>query len=396
VFEVMRAVRPEIVYHAAALKHLPLLELHPGEALKTNVHGTLHLLEASLEVGVERFVNVSTDKAADPTSVLGYTKRITERLTAWAAGHDEGTYLSVRFGNVLGSRGSLLSIFQAQIAAGGPVTVTHPEVTRFFMTVEEAVQLVLQATVIGLGGEALVFDMGAAASILDLAQRLTREAPERPEIVFTGLRRGEKLHETLLGKGETDVRPFHPLISHTAVPPLRPALLRGLEPMAADSLSAALAALCGADHDSEPNTLSDSPANDGYLVIAEDGHIVAMSTAPVDWLHVQSWPAGDATFEVPAGAQHADGSAMPPEEHPAIATRSCGKDFSNIICSAQWHDGEQRWLECSSRIVSFGDHRTVVVEFRPIAWDPDPILPAVEDAMARVRDLRRALRDTDR
>jgi len=222
--------RPEVVFHAAALKHQPLLERHPGEAIKTNVWGTLAVLEAAAAAGVDRFVNISTDKAADPCSVLGYSKRIAERLTAHVASETEGTYLSVRFGNVLGSRGSMLGTFHAQIAAGGPLTVTHPEVTRYFMTVEEAVQLVIQAGAIGRDGEALVLDMGQPVAIAEVARRLA-ELAERPvEIVFTGLRPGEKLHESLLGADEEDLRPVHHLVSHVAVPPLSPDDVRRMEP----------------------------------------------------------------------------------------------------------------------------------------------------------------------
>ena len=161
--EVFAEHQPEVVFHAAALKHLPLLQLHPEEGVKTNVLGTLNALEVSVAHGVTRFVNVSTDKAADPTSVLGYTKRITERLSATADDFGDGTYISVRFGNVLGSRGSVLTTFRAQISAGGPVTVTHPDVSRYFMTIEEAVQLVIQAGAIGDGGEVLVLEMGDQA-----------------------------------------------------------------------------------------------------------------------------------------------------------------------------------------------------------------------------------------
>ncbi|MGZ4718603.1 MAG: polysaccharide biosynthesis protein [Acidimicrobiales bacterium] len=212
--------RPEVVFHAAALKHLPLLEMHPGEAVKTNVWGTQHVLHAASRAGVDRFVNISTDKAADPISVLGYSKRIAERLTAGTAGECSGTYLSVRFGNVLGSRGSVLTAFHAQIEAGGPVTVTDADVTRYFMTVQEAVQLVIQAGAVGRDGEALVLDMGEPVRIADVARRLAGEAPRPVEIVYTGLRPGEKLHEVLLGADEADDRPAHPLISHVRVPPL--------------------------------------------------------------------------------------------------------------------------------------------------------------------------------
>jgi FlaA1/EpsC-like NDP-sugar epimerase len=212
--------RPEVVFHAAALKHLPLLEMHPAEGLKTNVWGTQVLVDASLEHGVDRFVNISTDKAADPCSVLGYTKRLAERLTAAAANHGTGVFLSVRFGNVLGSRGSVLTAFAKQIEAGGPVTVTDPDVTRYFMTVEEAVQLVIQAGAVGRDGEALVLDMGEPVKIDDVAKRLIAEADRPIEIVYTGLRDGEKLHEVLFGADEDGSSPSHHRISHVAVPPL--------------------------------------------------------------------------------------------------------------------------------------------------------------------------------
>jgi FlaA1/EpsC-like NDP-sugar epimerase len=223
--EVFAEYRPEVVFHAAALKHLPLLEQHPWEAVKTNVHGTLNVLRAASAHHVDRFVNVSTDKAADPSSVLGYSKRITERLTAAEGPGASGTFLSVRFGNVLGSRGSVLTTFRDQIANGGPVTVTHPDVTRYFMTIEEAVQLVIQAGALGRSGEALVLDMGTPVRIADVAQQLVESAEQPVDIVYTGLRPGEKLHEQLLGHDEPDARPFHPLVTHAPVPPLDPSVL---------------------------------------------------------------------------------------------------------------------------------------------------------------------------
>ncbi len=225
--------RPHVVFHAAALKHLTLLERFPGEAVKSNVWGTLTVLEAAREAGVEHFVNISTDKAADPTSVLGYSKRIAERLTSDVARRSDGVFVSVRFGNVLGSRGSVLTAFTAQIAAGGPVTVTHPDVTRYFMTVEEAVQLVIQAAAVGDDGEVLVLDMGEPVRIDDVARRLIDQAPRPVEIVYTGLRAGEKLHEDLLGSDEPDVRPRHPLISQVAVAAMPPAEALALDPWAA-------------------------------------------------------------------------------------------------------------------------------------------------------------------
>lgn len=218
--EVFAQTRPEIVFHTAAVKHLPLLERYPAEALKTNVGGTLNVLQAAAACGVRSFVNVSTDKAADPVSVLGTSKRITERLTAHMAGEFPGTWVSVRFGNVLGSRGSLLGSLSAQIAAGGPVTVTHPQVARYFMTATEAVQLVLQAVTVGESGEVLVLDVGDQVRIVDLARRMAASASRNVEIVFTGLRPGEKLTEDLLGKGEPDHRPRHPLVRQVQVPVL--------------------------------------------------------------------------------------------------------------------------------------------------------------------------------
>jgi FlaA1/EpsC-like NDP-sugar epimerase len=246
--EAIRAVftdrRPEVVFHAAALKHLPLLERHPGEAVQTNIWGTQAVLEAAAR-SVERFVNISTDKAANPISVLGYSKRITERLTAYAGTVSDGTFLNVRFGNVLGSRGSVLTAFNAQIAAGGPITVTHPEVTRYFMTVQEAVQLVIQAAAIGRDGEALVLEMGQPVRIAEVARQLADSAESTVDIVYTGLRPGEKLHEELFAAGERDLRPLHPLISHVEVPPLDPEQVRYLDPYAAeDQLVKELAQLC--------------------------------------------------------------------------------------------------------------------------------------------------------
>jgi FlaA1/EpsC-like NDP-sugar epimerase len=227
---VFEKVRPHVVFHAAALKHLPLLQRYPGEAVRTNIWGTLAVLEAADAVGVERFVNISTDKAADPVSVLGYSKRIAERLTAHFAHSATGTYLSVRFGNVLGSRGSAVPLFQAQIAAGGPITVTDPNVTRYFMTIHEAAQLVIQAGAIGRPGEVLVLDMGERVRLVDVVQRLAASASRPVEIVYTGLRPGEKLHEDLFGVGEGDDRPIHPLISHVPVPPLCSSEVRTLSP----------------------------------------------------------------------------------------------------------------------------------------------------------------------
>ena len=219
--ELFETRKPQVVFHAAALKHLPLLERYPNEAYQTNVLGTATMLNAAQRAGVEVFINISTDKAANPISVLGFSKRIAERLTAdFAFSSGPGKYISVRFGNVLGSRGSVLTSFKDQIAKGGPVTVTHRGVTRYFMTISEAVQLVIQAGAIGSTGEVLVLDMGKPVNIYDVAEQLVRNSGKPITIDVVGLRVGEKVHEELFGKGEIDERPLHPLISHVAAKPI--------------------------------------------------------------------------------------------------------------------------------------------------------------------------------
>ncbi len=217
--------RPDVVFHAAALKHLPMLEQYPFEGWKTNTLGTRNVLAAAEKYGVQRFVNISTDKAADATSVLGKTKRLAEELTAYTARKTGRTYLSVRFGNVLGSRGSMLHTFTSQIDAGGPLTVTHPDITRFFMTIPEACELVIQAGAIGQAGDVLVLDMGEPVRILDVAKGLIARSGKNIKIVYTGLRPNEKMHEVLFSGGEDRSATSHELISRVAVPPLDPALL---------------------------------------------------------------------------------------------------------------------------------------------------------------------------
>lgn len=222
--------RPDVVFHAAALKHLPMLEQYPEEGWKTNVLGTLNVLECAADYRVKHFVNISTDKAADATSILGKTKRKAEELTSWFAEAGHGSYVSVRFGNVLGSRGSVLFTFYEQIRQGGPVTVVHPEITRFFMTIPEACQLVIQAGAIGDPGDVMVLDMGEPVKILDVARRLIRKSGKQVDITFTGLRPGEKMHEVLFSSGEEADSTEHPLIRRVHVPAIQPNVVRRLQP----------------------------------------------------------------------------------------------------------------------------------------------------------------------
>ncbi len=216
--------RPQVVFHAAALKHLPLLQRYPMEAWQTNVIGTRNVLDAAAATRVETFVNISTDKAADPTSVLGYSKRIAERLTAGFSDTHPGRFLSVRFGNVLGSRGSVIPAFTRQIQRGGPVTVTHPDVERYFMLIPEACQLVLQSASLGRGGEVMVLDMGSPVKIKDVAQALIDIAGgDDVQIHYTGLRPGEKMSENLFAQSDGQLPTEHELVSFVHVPALAPA-----------------------------------------------------------------------------------------------------------------------------------------------------------------------------
>ena len=210
---IFNEMRPDVVYHAAAYKHVPLMENYPGEAIQANVLGTKNMADIAVKYNVERFVMISTDKAVNPTNIMGASKRIAEiyvqslfrRLQSKK--NDCTKFITTRFGNVLGSNGSVIPYFQKQIAAGGPVTVTHPNIIRYFMTIPEACCLVMEASTLGKGGEIFIFDMGKPVKILDLARNMIRLAGYTPEkdipIVFTGLRPGEKLYEELLNQKET-------------------------------------------------------------------------------------------------------------------------------------------------------------------------------------------------
>ncbi|HET8861036.1 nucleoside-diphosphate sugar epimerase/dehydratase [Marivirga sp.] len=210
---------PDVVYHAAAYKHVPLMEMHPFEAVATNVFGTKNLADLSVQYDVKKFVMVSTDKAVNPTNVMGATKRLAEVYVQSLNDSkseevkNNTQFITTRFGNVLGSNGSVIPLFKKQIEKGGPITVTHPDVTRYFMTIPEACQLVIEAGIMGFGGEIFVFDMGRSIKIIDLAKKMIQlsgyEVDVDVKIVFTGLREGEKLYEELLSDNETTLPTHH-------------------------------------------------------------------------------------------------------------------------------------------------------------------------------------------
>lgn len=214
---IIRENAPDIIFHAAAHKHLPLLERHPDAAVKTNVFGTASVVTAAVRHGVQRVVNISTDKAAAPTSALGWSKRLAEHVAAGQSS-SETRITSVRFGNVLGSRGSFLPTLIWQIRKGIPIQVTHQDVSRFFMSIPEAAGLVIEAACLADGGDLFVLDMGTSVKILDLVKKYVRlSRSPSPRITFTGLREGEKMQETCFEPGENHVQTVHPRIFSTQV-----------------------------------------------------------------------------------------------------------------------------------------------------------------------------------
>jgi FlaA1/EpsC-like NDP-sugar epimerase len=213
---VFRTFKPHLVYHAAAYKHVPMMENNPSESILTNIFGTKNVADLAVEYGVQKFVMVSTDKAVNPTNVMGASKRIAEIYIQSLGKTAQTKFVTTRFGNVLGSNGSVIPRFKKQIEAGGPITITHPEITRFFMTIPEACQLVLEAGCLGKGGEIYVFDMGKSVKIVDLARKMIKlsglQEGKDIEIIYTGLRPGEKLYEELLADSENTLPTHHPQI----------------------------------------------------------------------------------------------------------------------------------------------------------------------------------------
>jgi FlaA1/EpsC-like NDP-sugar epimerase len=218
---ILQKYRPEIIFHAAAYKHVPLMERCPIEAAYNNILGTRNLVKAALKAETEYFVMISTDKAVNPSSVMGVSKRIAENYVRACNTRSDTKFIITRFGNVLGSAGSVIPIFKSQLAQGGPICVTHPEIERFFITIPEAVQLVLQAVYMGEGGDIFVLKMGRPVKIRELAEKLILLAGKTPrdiEIKYTGLREGEKMYEELFNEGESSQPSPHPLIDYAIGP----------------------------------------------------------------------------------------------------------------------------------------------------------------------------------
>ena len=290
--QVFDGQRPEVVFHAAAHKHVPMMEANPGEAVKNNVFGTKIVADAAAEFGVDAFVMVSTDKAVNPTSVMGATKRMAELyvqslngdpVTDGHAPSSPTRFVAVRFGNVLGSSGSVVPIFRKQIEAGGPVTVTHPDMKRYFMTIPEASQLVMQAGAIGQGGEIFILDMGEPVRILDLANEMIRRAGlkvgEDIELKFSGIRPGEKLYEELACDNEQTRPTAHRKIRVWQLPTAAPSeierMLERLMSIVDDSREEVVRALADCIPEYRPEGFSHNPIATGHIRLVHDAEAAA-------------------------------------------------------------------------------------------------------------------------
>jgi FlaA1/EpsC-like NDP-sugar epimerase len=277
VFETFERYRPEFVFHAAAHKHVPVLEEHPLEAARTNVLGTLNVVDAAVAVGASRFVQISTDKAVRPSSVMGASKRVAEQ-TLLSRSPEGAAYCAVRFGNVLGSRGSVIPTFTRQIAQGGPVTVTDPRMTRFFMSVEESVQLVLQSSALSHGGEIFMLEMGVPVRILDLAERMIRlsgcQVGIDIPIEIVGIRSGEKLNEVLSTPDEQILKTSHPYINRL-VP------IKAPQALFAAQLEELREATLRRDHDTVRGLLFTAGIDSGDEYEVEEGAV--LMEAGFDW-----------------------------------------------------------------------------------------------------------------
>ncbi|MDX2200091.1 MAG: nucleoside-diphosphate sugar epimerase/dehydratase [Phycisphaerae bacterium] len=295
---ILDAERPSAVFHAAAHKHVPMMEDNPSEAVKNNINGTRVVADASARAGVEKFVMISTDKAVNPTSIMGASKRVAEMYIQGLNARTNTQFVTVRFGNVLGSSGSVIPIFKQQIARGGPVTVTHPDMVRYFMTIPEAAQLVLQAASMGEGGEIFVLDMGEPVKIVDLARDLITLSGFRPDIdikiEFSGIRPGEKLFEELAIEGEDVARTPHPKVG----------IWRNI-PVPWEPLLAQIDRICA-----DADTLHRANARDRFREIVPEFYLEAPAARV---------PAGVSAHTARSGAAAANGTAGPEEAVPAIA-----------------------------------------------------------------------------
>lgn len=310
----MRQHHPAIVFHAAAHKHVGMMESQPSEAIKNNALGTAALAELALEHRVERFVMISTDKAVNPTSVMGASKRLAEVFLQAFARKNEGQtrFVAVRFGNVLGSSGSVVPIFERQIAEGGPITVTHPEVVRFFMTIPEAVGLVLQSCAQGEGGEIFILDMGKPVRIVELARQMVRLSGLQPdrdiEIKFIGLRPGGKLYEELKDLQANCADTAHPLIKRLTSPPAR-----------LEEVRAALHRFEGALHSASPDELKQMLKRilPEYVPCLSSGNGNGGVAEPAG--HAPTAPASFGLHAIPTGGPGADSGLIRTHPEPGLA-----------------------------------------------------------------------------